>query len=94
MILENPKNQIIELFNVPTGTMPVRYRFRWIWAGTGSGPVPVDLDGTRPVPQFFSEYHNKNPPTQLFGFLGVWVMTLCTLLLICSINIFNYLFEQ
>ena len=40
--------------------------------------------------------YNKNPPTQLFGFLGVWVMTLCTLLLIiiCPINIFNYSFEQ
>ena len=46
MILENPKNQIIELFNVPTRT---RQEFRsgtgsgGIWAGSGSGPVPVDL---------------------------------------------------
>ena len=36
----------------------------------------------------------KNPPIQLCGFLGAYVMTLCTLLLICSINIVNYLFEQ
>ena len=37
--------------------------------------------------------HNK---TRRLSFLGfwVWVMTFYTLLLICSINIFNYLFEQ
>ena len=34
------------------------------------------------------------PTDSAFGFLGVWVMKLCTLLSICSINIFNFIFEQ
>ena len=38
-------------------------------------------------------HHNNTRRLSFFGFLGVWVMTLCMLLLICSIKIFNYLFE-
>ena len=38
--------------------------------------------------------HNKIRRLSFLGFWGVWVMKLSTLLLICSINIFNYLFEQ
>ena len=37
-----------------------------------------------PVNNFTRHNIIKKPSTLLFGFLGVWVMTLCTLLLICS----------
>ena len=39
-------------------------------------------------------HHNNNFKKRrhsFLGFWGVWVMKLCTLLLICPINIFNYL---
>ena len=37
---------------------------------------------------------SRHDKTCRLSFLGFWVMKLCTLLFISSINTFNYLFEQ